>query len=797
MFKNYVIVALRSFRRRLGFASINVVGLGVGIACCAVIALYVWGELSYDRFHEDAELIYRVESDWGGGNFTLPATNYPFVEVLRTERPDLPMVTLLRSTNTVVQREDRLYREDAVIFAPTALFDLFSFRLVRGDEATALAEPNTVVLTREMAQKYFGSEDPIGQTLTMFSGSVELTVTGILSPPAGPTHIPLRAFLSWPTLDAIGWTNNQHWGNNSVNVYMRFPSDGDVQAFAASLPDIIERHAGDNWNGSVLGLQRLTDIHLYSNHSMELSAGGNPAYVTLFSIVALFILLLAGVNFINLSTARSLERAKEVGVRKSMGAAEGQLARQFLAESVLLAVVGLAVAVALVTLAVPLLTDLVGRPLMPDTQTFMFASVVALGLTLLVGVGGGIYPAVALSRFHPVEVLRGRFSAGRGGVRLRQGLVVFQFAVATILLVGTFVVYNQLEYLRTADLGFDEAQVLALQGPGAATPRRLAFFEALSAEASVERVASTNQPMPSELLDGWGTMLQGATPAEGEEGAMSIRAVSVSADFFETLGVPFVAGRDFRAGASADSAGVIVNESAARVLMAQGPGRFSSVADLLGETVAGSQTRQIVGIAEDFHMASLHKAIEPIAFYYAPAGLTYLVRIAPGAVPDAIAAVGRHWAEHFPEAPLEYHFVDEAFAKAYTAERQLGSLALLFAALAILVACLGLFGLAAYAAQARRKEIGVRKVLGASTAGVVALLSKDFVRLVAIAVVLGAPVAYVGMSRWLEGFPSRVELGVGPFLLAGALAVLIALATVASQALRAATADPVRSLRSE
>jgi len=797
MLKNYFLVALRSFRRRLGFASINVLGLGVGIACCAVIALYVWGELSYDRFHDDAEQIYRVESVWGDGEFSVPATNWLFVQALRTERPDLNSVAIVRSTNHVIRREEVMFREPTVLFAEPTFFEIFSFELERGNEATALTRPYSIVLTRELAKKYFGSEDPVGQTLTTFSNDQDFTVTGILAPPAGPTHLPLHALISFETLEAVGWTENQHWGNNSVNTYIRFTDDLGAAALAAMLPDVIERHAGDDWNGSQLGLQRLGDIHLRSNHSAELSSGGNPAYVTLFSIVALFILLLAAVNFVNLSTARSLERAREVGVRKSMGAFEAQLSRQFLAEALLLAIAGLVIAVLLVALVVPMLTGLVGRPLMPDMQTFAVAALVALGLTLLVGLGGGVYPAFALARFKPADVLRGRFATGRSGARLRQGLVVFQFGVATVLLVGTFVVHGQLQHMRTADLGFDQSQVVAVQGPGAPTSARLAFFEVLRGDPSIESVASINQPLPSELLDGQGTLIEGGVQPEEAEEAMSIRAVFVSADFFNTLGSEFIAGRDFRPGSAADSAGLIVNVKAARTLMAQAPGRYSSVEELLGETVQSAGTRQIVGIVEDFHMASLHKAIDPIAFHYGPAGTTYLIRVRPTAASAAIAALGSHWRDHFPQVPLEYHFVDDAFSMAYAAERQLSILALLFAALAILVACLGLFGLAAYAAQQRRKEIGVRKVLGASVGSVVALLSKDFVQLVALAVVLGAPVAYFGVSRWLEGFPSRVELGLAPFLVAGMAAVLIALLTVSGQALRAALADPVKSIRSE
>jgi putative ABC transport system permease protein len=801
MLRNYLLVALRSFRRRLGFASINVIGLGVGIACCAVIALYVWGELSYDEFHEDSELIYRVESDWrpAGGNISLATVNYPFVNVLKTDYPEYPIATLYRSGGMAsVRRGEMVFREEGIFYANQDFFDVFSFRLERGHEATAFTDPYTVVLSREMARKYFGDEDPVGESL--FFGDWELVVTGVLAPADGPTHIPLKILISWITLETINFWQLEAWSANNQFTYIRFPSQAEAVALEEQFPDLIERYAADTWPGSTLSLRPLTDIHLHSNHTGELTAGGNPAYVTLFGIVALFILLLAGVNFVNLSTARSLERAKEVGVRKSMGAVQGQLARQFLAEAVVLAMVGLLVAVVLIAIAVPSLTALVGRPLLPDAQTLLVAALVALVGTLVVGIGGGLYPAFALSRFRPTEVLRGTFATGRGGVRLRQGLVVFQFAVAVVLLVGTFVVYNQLEHLRTADLGFDEAQVLAFHGPAAPTTQRLAFFEALRADASIENVASLGERFPAELRGGTGRTLPDL-PVEEDEPypGVSLRSVYVSADFFETLGVPIVAGQSFRAGSAADSAAIILNESAARALAALAPDRYLAPENLVGETIrAGPGTEQLVlAVVPDFHMASLNERIENMAFFMAHTGTTYAVRIAPGAVTPALSTLRERWAEFFPEAALEYYFVDEAFAAAYRAEEQLSVLALIFAALAILVACLGLFGLAAYAAEARRKEIGVRKVLGASVAGVVALLSKDFVRLVAIAVVVGAPVAYFAMSRWLEGFPLRVELGPGPFLLAGVLAVLIALITVSGQALRAATSDPVKSIRME
>jgi putative ABC transport system permease protein len=375
---------------------------------------------------------------------------------------------------------------------------------------------------------------------------------------------------------------------------------------------------------------------------------------------------------------------------------------------------------------------------------------------------------------------------------------VFQFAVAVALLVGTLVVHGQVRFLRSATLGFDEAQVLAVRGPGGEDAQRLAFFDALRAEPSVEAVASGSESFPSELLNGWGLTVPGADLPEDAVEESSSRAVYVSAGFFEALGVDFVAGRDFVAGSAADSGGVVLNEAAARRLMAQVPGRYATPEALAGEEVqANGEATPVVGVVRDFHLGSLHGPVQPTGFYITPAATTLLVRVRPGAADQALAAIGRVWPTLYPEAPLDYQFVDAAFDAAYRTEEQLGRLFMVFAGLAILVACLGLFGLAAYAAEQRRKEIGVRKVLGASVAGLVTLLSRDFARLVLIAVAVASPLAYLGMSRWLEGFESHVELGPGPFLVAGALALALAVLTVSSQALRAASADPVTSLRSE
>jgi putative ABC transport system permease protein len=796
MLKNYLTVALRSLRRRPGYTFINVAGLGVGLACCFLIALFVREELSYDRFHERADRIVRITSDWG--NFSVPSTNWPFVQAFRTEYPDVEVATLLRYGGAV-RRDDRHFSEPEIFYANPALFEVFSFTLEHGDPDAALAEPFTAVLSETAARKYFGDTDPVGQTLQIY-GEMDATVTGVLAAPAGPSHVTPDFVLSWKTLDAMGYLDGFDWGNNSVYTYVLLPDGRAAEALEAELPAVAERHAGDSWNGATLALQPLTSIHLHSDHNMELAANGRAATVTLFAAIALFILLLACVNFMNLATAQSMERAREVGIRKSVGAHRGQLARQFLAEALVLAVLGLGVAVVLVTLALPLFRTLADRALVVDAGTVVPAVTVALGLTLVVGFVAGSYPALVLSSFRPAEVLKGAFSTSGRGVLLRKGLVVFQFAISVALLIGTFVVYQQLDFLRSASLGFDEAQVVSVDLQGEAPD---AFLAALERQPAVIEAAASSESLPSELLDGDGLAFDNATSIEDFVG---VRTVAVSPEFFDVLDVPLVAGRSFVAGSAPDSASFVLNETAARLLMAKVSERgLATPSDLVGEEMLvngpvsmGGSVAPVLGVVQDFNMATLHETVEPVRFVLLPDRFdAVLARVQPGSADDAVGALRAAWQEAYPDALFEYRFTDAAFDAAYRSEERLGTLFTVFAGLAIFIGCLGLFGLAAYAAEQRRKEIGVRKVLGATVTDIVVLLARDFVVLVAAAALVAAPVAYLAMDRWLDDFAYRVELGPLLFVAAGLVALVIALATVSGQAFRAATADPVKALRTE
>ncbi|NBC16737.1 MAG: FtsX-like permease family protein [Bacteroidetes bacterium] len=803
MLRNYLTIALRHLRRHPGYAAINVVGLAVGMACCLLILLFVRDELSYDRFHDNAERVYRIVSDWG--DFSVPATSWPVVSRLEDDFPQIEAHARLLQTDGLVRYGDESFVEEHLFAANPAVFDVFSFPLRQGDPATALSRPFTTVITPEIAEKYFGDADPMGQTLRV-DNQYDLEVTGVLEPIPAASHVHPDFFLSWSTLDAAldySEAMADNWGANGIYTYLLLPENADPTTLEAQFPDFVDRHAGSDWNGATLLLQPLTDIHLHSHHNSEIEPNGNIAYVYVFSIIAAFVLLIAGINFVNLSTARSAERAKEVGVRKSMGAQRGQLVRQFLAESVVLAVLALVLAVALVALALPAFRALSGKALDVGVLTDGFTLAAFAATTLVVGVLAGAFPAFVLSRFQPVRVLRGRLRQGRGGGWLRKGLVTFQFAVSVVLIVGTAVVYTQLDYLRSARLGFDQERVVMVPmqgGDDVHLPRYDAFRQALAQQPGVEAVSASSEGLPSELLNGTGIAF--ADAGVPDDSLQGLRLVAVSHDFFDALGAEMVAGRGFSRELPTDSGAFVVNEAALDLLAQDLPQPLRAPADALGKQLRGwsewPPRGPLIGVADNFNMATLHESVEPILFMLQPDWFShYVVRVQPGDLDATLGALRSTWAQFYPDWPFDYRFVDQAFDAQYRAEERLGQIFGIFAGLAILIACLGLFGLAAFTAQQRTKEIGVRKVLGASVTQIVALLSKEFVALVGLAFVIAAPVAYLAMDRWLSDFAYRTDLSAFLFLGAGGIALAIAVLTVSYHALRAALADPVQSLRYE
>jgi putative ABC transport system permease protein len=812
MLLNYLKSALRATRRRFGYTAINVVGLAVGIAVCLLITLFVRHELSYDRFHADAEQIYRLTADWG--EVAEPGHTWPTIRTMRDENPSLTIAPFFEARGVVTRATNRF--NERVFVAKPAFFDVFTFPVARGTAKDALEEPYTAVVTPSIAEKYFGDANPVGQTLTMkgLQGQgqeVTVTVGGVLEPIPEASHFHPQIILSWATFDAaynFSEERRNAWGNNGYRAYLKVPDGSEPEVLADRFMEQAKARAGEDWNGATLGLQPLTRIHLHSNLNNEIEPTGSATYVYLFAAVALFVLVLACVNFVNLATARATERAREVGVRKSVGAHRGQLVGQFMAEAFVLSVAALGLAVALAAAALPLFRRLTEIDFPFGILADPFTIGALLVITIVATLGAGGYPAFVLSRFEPAAVLSasspGGSTRGGGSPVLRKGLVVFQFATAVVLIAGTVVAYWQLDYLQDASLGFDQEQVLTLPEPptDATASAAHTFLTAAEEQPGVTAVARASDPLPSEPRAGNAFVFD--APDVPEDQQHILRVVAVDHRFFGSIGVKPIAGRTFQRGRGTDSSAVVLNRTAYDLLAGDLPAGERAPSKAIGRTLDSGwpvDDPTMIGVVEDFHFRSLRQRLEPVAFFLAPRNgpgfQSFYLRVDATQAEQVLSRVEGVWRNLFPEAPFQYTFADQAFAASYRAEQRLGTLFSVFAGLAVFIACLGLLGLAAFTARQRTKEIGIRKALGASSRQIVQLLSKDFAGLVAGAVVVAVPVAYVVLQQWLSTFAYHIDLGVGVFVLAGGGALLVALLTVSTQAFRAARTDPAEVLRSE
>ncbi len=790
MLKHYLTVALRTLRRERGYAALNVGGLALGLACCFLIVLFIGHETAFDRFHRKADRTFRVllslDDEWKGSTPAglTPAFTAAFPEVEAAVRvhPD-------RSPYLRVGGESR--RAPGYALADPAFFEVFDgFELLRGDPATALADPRALVLTETAAAGLFGDADPMGRTVA-YDGATDLTVTGVMADPPPTSTLDFdylgsfELYREWGGEEALtDFTNH----NYLTYLLLRPGADPDAleakaTAWARARFPELYGEAPDDFQ--VAELQPLPAIHLDTAVRYDVLPTRDPRYLWVFGAVAALILLIAAVNFTNLATARAAQRAKEVGVRKAVGAGRGQLAGQFLGEAVLLGALATALALALVALLLPTFNAFIGADVRLGTGSLGTAGML-VGIGLAAGLLAGAYPALVLSAFRPARVLKGELTRGRGGARLRRGLVVFQFAATVALLVGTITIFDQLRFMRAQDLGFEAEQVLFFPEAPDLRGRYDAFRAELLADPGVRGVALSTPPGRVGTNRGYNW-----PGAEGEdEQGVSLWTIIAGPDYLETMGIELVAGRGFVS--EADTHDVyVLNEAAVRELGFEDPvGQpFRAWDRPMGE---------VIGVVEDFHFQSLRHAIEPVVINYKPGWVgTVAVRAAAADVSGVLDHVRATWAEFAPGYALEYRFLDEDFGRAYRAEEQLVQRFGFFAAVAVLIACLGLFGLAAHTAERRRKEVGVRKVLGASVRSLVVLLSRDFAGLVLAGFVVAAPLAWLGLRSWLDGFAYRAALGPDPFVWAGLLALAVALVAVGGQALRAATADPVRALRSE
>jgi putative ABC transport system permease protein len=710
---------------------------------------------------------------------------------MRTEFQEVETATRFQTDDWLVTRGDQHFDEKEAADADSTFFSVFDLPLLKGNPQTALRDPNSVVLTETTAKKYFGNADPMGQPLTLGRQKIHATVTGVMKDIPDNTMVKASMLISMTTFIQAGPNSlDNQWGNYGPYEFVLLKPGASARPLEAKLPAFLEKMNGSEMHSSkmipTLHLERLRDVYLRSTR--DSSKTGNIANVYIFSIVGAFILLIAGINFVNLTTARSTERAKEVGIRKVIGAGRGQLARQFLGESIILCLIAYLLAIGCSLLLLPPFNNLAGKIINPGIFPPTSDLMILLGVAVFIGVAAGIYPALVLSSFQPVAVLKGRFASGGKGSFLRKGLVVVQFTIATGLIIGTLVVYNQLNFMRSQDLGFDKDQKMVMDTQGDST--KLVLKEEVS---HLPGVISTSM---SASVPGGGD--HGAySQIENVKGDMQIANLDlyfVDFDYIPQFKIKMVAGRPFSRQFMTDTTNsMILNEAAVKMF------GYTSPEQAIGKKFSQwGRTGTIIGVVKDFHFRSLQEVIKPLSIRIEPRACDLLsVNIDGHHIPGTIAAIERKWKELLPDKPFSYFFLDEFFDKQYRAEDRFGKLFLYFAGLAIFISCLGLMGLASYSTVQRTKEIGVRKVVGASVSQIVFLLSRDFLQLVLLAFVVSAPIAWWLIEGWLNGFAYRIPVYWWIFAIAGLLAVLIAVLTVSFQAIRAALVNPVNSLRSE
>lgn len=811
MLQNYWNTAIRNLFRNKLQSLLNLTGLSIGLACCLLIALYIGGEMQYDRWHENRDRIWRVTRTFhsadGAENLHLSAIAPPFARHLKADFAEVEQVTQLLQNNSTIRAGENLYQEDNLFFADSAFFKIFSVKALSGNPEKVLAEPWQVMLSESTARKYFGNQNPLDQTIRL-DNQFNFKVAGVYRDfPKNASHFYPEALLSAASLrDSVlyGARNYEaNYGNNAFYTYLLVNEHFNPEKMSARFPDFLDKIFPKSTNPNArkpseftkLHLQRLTDIHLKSHHDDEMEPPGDYARVRMFGIVAFIILLIAGINYINLSTAFSMVRAREIGVRKSSGAQRGQIIGQFLSESVVLTLGATVLAILLALGAMPLLRHFLGITLAPSLLLVWYVPVLLLLTAMATGILAGLYPAFFLSGFRPVAALKGNLKTGKENVSLRKSLVVVQFGISVVLLVGTGVIYRQLKYLREKDLGLNKEQIVTLFQNQPLNEKWDAFRDALIANPVIQNATRSSRLPSGQLLDDLGSssVQLGDTMTATN---VTLKSIATDMDFVPTYQIPLAAGRSFSRDFATDTTQAwLINEAAARAIGWKNP------SDAIGKRLdyGGRTDCFVVGVLRDFHFESLHSEIVPMIFYI-PRNKSNLFRISVKTGPDpraALAHMEATWKTFNPDFPFEYEFLDEDFGQLYEAEMRQGQLFTVFSGLAVAIACLGLFGLATFAAHRRQKEIGIRKVLGASATGITGLLAKEFMTLVAVAFLVAAPLAWFLMSGWLSDFPFRISIGWQVFVMAGLLSGGVALLTVSFQSAKAALMNPVDSLRSE
>lgn len=800
MFGNYLKIAVRNILRSKGYSIINISGLAIGMACCILILLFVQDELSYDSYHANADHIYRLVAAFksSGEERHLAVTSAPCAEVYRSTFPEILKTTRFFGDDRVlVQREEKKFFEERFAFADPAVFDVFSFPLVRGNPKTALEAPYSVAITETTAQKYFGGDNPVGKSIVLDSEHT-YNITAVMRDVPRNSHFRFDFLASFETLASVhGERFLRHPGFFSFYTYVLLQENTDVAALEQKFPEASKKVFGEQIaSRRRFYLQPLKSIHLHSHLDYEIEANSSTSYIYVYSAIAFFILLIASFNFMNLSTARSTRRAKEVGVRKVLGAYRLQLVKQFLGESIILSLMSLFLAIILVVLVQNSFNSLTGKELALGDFGNNTIFLGLLAIVLIVGILAGLYPALLLSAFQPVRIIKGRLGAGKKSSSFRRFLVVTQFAISIVLIASTIIIQNQLSYMRSRDLGFNKERVVVIPMLDQNTRKA---YRAIKAEfiqnpSIISVTASSSVPGKSV------TNISYRAEGTKEDETWKMDTFFVDYDFLETLDIKLAAGRYFSREFSTDeTSAFILNETAVKQIGWDSPlnKRIIWPRDLRRRDAIVKEGL-VIGVVKDFNVTSLHESIGPVLLQVRPGSFRYIsTRINTANIGETLAFIREKWSKFSPIFPFEYSFLDEGFDRLYRADKKVGQLVGIFSSLAIFVACLGLFGLISFSAEQRTKEIGIRKVLGASVSGIVLLISKEFTRWVLAANIIAWPVAYFVMNKWLQNFAYRTRIGIEYFVLSALLAFVIALLTVSYQSIRAAMANPVDSIKYE
>jgi putative ABC transport system permease protein len=793
MIKNYFKIAVRNLWRHKAFSFINIMGLTVGMTAFFLIFLYVKFELSYDSFNSKANRIYRIVCDIKTPTETINADGpaWAVAPHVKDVFPEIESSVRINNASLLVRKGNVKFQEDNALFADSAFFHVFDYKLIKGDPRTVLKNKFSIVFTESTSKKYFGNENPLGQTVLLTDGNNIATVTGVMQDMPENSQIKADMLVSMSTLtEEFNKGLNDQWGNYSDRAFLLLKPGTNAKPLQAKFPAFLERENGDEMKKlqmyPTLILEPLRDVYLYSTR--DGSKTGNITNVYIFTIVAIFILLIACFNFVNLTTARSAERAKEVGIRKVVGAARTQLARQFIGESVIICLIAFLLSLILLMILLPSFNHLAGKIISPGIFSHPQNILILLLTSIGIGIIAGLYPALVLSSFRPIIVLKGRFVTGTKGIALRKGLVITQFTISIALIISTIVVYNQMNYMRSQDLGFNKNQKMIIDTHGDSS--KLVFKQEVSR-------------LPGVIS----TSVAGSVPGGGNPGAYSqienvkgdmqianLDLYFVDFDYIPQYQMKMLAGRAFSRDFPTDTTqAMVVNEAAMKLF------GYSKPEQIIGKKFdQWGRKGTIIGVVKDFHFRSLQEVIKPLSIRIEPNGCDLVsVNVKPQNLKATIAAIGDDWKALIPNRPFSYYFLDDFFDKQYRSEDRFGSLFLNFAILAIFISCLGLLGLASYSTSQRTKEISIRKVMGASVSNILNLLSKEFLKLVAISFCIAAPIAFYFMHEWLQGFAYRTRIYWWVFALAAVLSLVVALTTISFQAIKAAIANPAESLRTE